>query len=62
MTPRDVISLLTNEQRAEIADVCLEYLPPDEVARVVISSCTEDELCEVGIAIRRFVTKNSSAD
>ena len=62
MTPRDVLSLLSHEQRAEIAAVCLEYMTPEDMTDVLSRACTEYELAEVGIAIRRLITKNSSTD
>ena len=57
MTPRDVISRLTVEEAEDLAIVCLERLTPDRVAAAVRHATTEDESAEVGIAIRRFVTK-----
>ena len=62
MTPRDVINHLPPDLCEDLAIVCLERLTPDRVAAAVRHATTEDELAEVGIAIRKFVTRDSSTD
>ena len=61
MTARQVIDRLTIAERMEIAAICLEALTPDLVAQVIYEGCTEDELAEVGIAIRQRVTHSSAS-
>lgn len=54
MTAREVIERLTLVQRAEIAAICLESLDADVLYDVLRASCTDDELLELGLRIRKW--------
>jgi hypothetical protein len=52
MTAREVLCLLTPDQRAEIALICIETMDVDTLYPVLQEALVEDELLELGLRIK----------
>ena len=52
MTPREVLSRLTPDQRAEIALICIETMDVDTIYPILQEALVEDELLELGLRIK----------
>ena len=56
MTAREVLERLTPVQRAEIAAICIESMDADVLHDVLRASCTDEELLELGLRIKKWAT------
>jgi len=55
MTAREVLERLTPEQRFDIAIICTEMMPLDDIWEMLRVVLTEDEKMEMGLRIKNSV-------
>ena len=60
MTAREVLSRLTYDECREIAAICLERTNPEHAADLLFAQYTHEELAEIGLKIRAYLTSGGA--